>query len=97
MTQYSCQTRYINKNFVIVGAVPALEYEEGKGIFDSAIINAYLDEKYPEVPVQSADPLRRAQDKMLVELFSGVSVSKKYIFSYYSDTLSNNNYQMLYF
>lgn len=32
----------------------------------------YLDEKYPEVPLQATDPLRRAQDKMLVENFAGV-------------------------
>ncbi|KAJ2943719.1 hypothetical protein O0L34_g16832 [Tuta absoluta] len=52
------------------GAVPALEYEQGKSIFDSNIINVYLDEKYPEVPLQSTDPLRRAQDKMIVENFA---------------------------
>ncbi|XP_041986189.1 uncharacterized protein LOC121738292 [Aricia agestis] len=53
------------------GTVPALEYEQGKGIFDSTIVNVYLDEKYPETPLQSTDPLRRAQDKMIVELFAG--------------------------
>ncbi|XP_049873974.1 pyrimidodiazepine synthase-like [Pectinophora gossypiella] len=57
------------------GTVPALEYEAGKGIFDSNIINFYLDEKYPEPPLQSADPLRRAQDKMLVENFSGAQAA----------------------
>lgn len=54
--------------------MPALEYEQGKGIFDSNIINVYLDEKYPEVPLQSTDPLRRAQDKMLVENFAAVCI-----------------------
>lgn len=58
-----------------LGTVPALEYEQGKAIFDSNIINAYLDEKYPEIPLQSSDPLRRAQDKMLVEGFAAVSTS----------------------
>lgn len=58
-------------NYSPKGTVPALEYEEGKAIFDSTIINVYLDEKYPEVPLQSSDPLRRAQDKMLVENFGG--------------------------
>lgn len=52
--------------------MPALEYAEGKAIFDSNIINVYLDEKYPETPLQSTDPLRRAQDKILVELFATV-------------------------
>ncbi|XP_046968909.1 pyrimidodiazepine synthase-like [Vanessa cardui] len=58
-------------NFSPKGTVPALEYEQGKAIFDSNIINVYLDEKYPEVSLQSSDPLRRAQDKMLVEQFAG--------------------------
>lgn len=53
------------------GTVPALEYEPGKAIFDSNIINIYLDEKYPDIPLQATDPLRRAQDKMLVVNFSG--------------------------
>ncbi|CAF4924812.1 unnamed protein product [Pieris macdunnoughi] len=52
------------------GTVPILEYEEGKAIFDSSIINAYLDEKYPDPPLQSSDPLQRAQDKIVVELLS---------------------------
>ncbi|KPI97297.1 PREDICTED: pyrimidodiazepine synthase-like [Papilio xuthus] len=58
-------------NFSPKGTVPALEYEQGKGIFDSNIINYYLDEKYPEVPLQPTDPLRKAQDKMLVEQLTG--------------------------
>lgn len=49
------------------GTVPALEYEKGKAIFDSGIINVYVDEKYPENPLQSTCPLRRAYDKMIVE------------------------------
>lgn len=57
-------------NYSPKGTVPALEYEQGKGIFDSNIINVYLDEKYPDVPLQATDPLRRAQDKMLVENFA---------------------------
>ncbi|KAL4711983.1 hypothetical protein ACJJTC_003650 [Scirpophaga incertulas] len=57
-------------NFSPRGTVPALEYEQGKSIFDSNIINAYLDEKYPEKPLQASEPLRRAQDKMIVENFA---------------------------
>lgn len=70
-------------SFILLGAVPALEYEAGKGIFDSTIINVYLDEKYPDVPLQSSDPLRRAEDKMLVEQFASVSDEKKTIQIYY--------------
>lgn len=72
-----CQTAWfkelLDPILLFPGTVPALEYESGKGIFDSNIINFYLDEKYPEVPLQSTDPLRRAQDKMIVENFAPVS------------------------
>ncbi|CAH0729869.1 unnamed protein product, partial [Brenthis ino] len=63
----------LDKNKDLKGTVPALEYDQGKGTFDSNIIHVYLYEKYPEIPLQSTDPLRRAQDKMLVEQFAGVS------------------------
>nr|QLI62202.1 glutathione S-transferase 6 [Streltzoviella insularis] len=57
-------------NFSPRGTVPALEYEQGKAIFDSNIVTTYLDEKYPENPLQASDPLRRAQDKIIVENFA---------------------------
>ncbi|GBP19006.1 Pyrimidodiazepine synthase [Eumeta japonica] len=57
-------------NFSPKGTVPALEYEEGKALFDSNIINVFLDEKYPDAPLQASDPIRRAEDKMLVEKFA---------------------------
>lgn len=69
--------------YVSVGSVPALEYEQGKAIFDSAIINTYLDEKYPEVPLQSSDPLRRARDKVFVELFMGVCISFSILYLFF--------------
>ncbi|XP_037972334.2 pyrimidodiazepine synthase-like [Plutella xylostella] len=59
-------------NFSPKGAVPALEYEEGKALFDSNVINTYLDEEYPECPLQASDPLRRAQDQLVVENFNTV-------------------------
>lgn len=68
-------TYYYNKLLIFIGTVPALEYEQGKGLFDSNIINVYLDEKYPDVSLQPTDPLRRAQDKMLVEQLAGVRYS----------------------
>lgn len=57
-------------NYSPKGTVPALEYEEGKAIFDSNIVNVYLDEKYPDTPLQSSDPLRRAEDKIIPEIFA---------------------------
>nr|UQS35840.1 glutathione-S-transferase omega 2 [Plodia interpunctella] len=72
------------------GTVPALEYEEGKAIFDSNIINVYLDEKYPDISLQSADPLRRAQDKMLVENFASAQ-SAYYTAAFNSQALQPSN------
>lgn len=66
-----------------------MEYEQGKGIFDSNIINVYLDEKYPDVSLQPTDPLRRAQDKMLVEQLAGVRYS--FVISY-----NSNNFNLIY-
>ncbi|XP_021195957.2 pyrimidodiazepine synthase [Helicoverpa armigera] len=77
-------------NFSPKGTVPALEYEEGKAIFDSNIINVYLDEKYPEVPLQSSDPLRRAEDKIIVELFAAAQ-SAFYTAAYNPSALQPNS------
>ncbi|KAI5637092.1 pyrimidodiazepine synthase [Phthorimaea operculella] len=54
------------------GTVPALEYERGKALFDSTVINVYLDEVYPKPRLQSTNPIRRAQDKLLLENFTAV-------------------------
>ncbi|CAK1545008.1 unnamed protein product [Leptosia nina] len=54
------------------GAVPILEYEEGKAIFESGIINSYLEEYYPDPPLLASNPLKRAQDRIVCELLSTV-------------------------
>ena len=58
-----------------LGKVPAIETESGETIFESLIIADYLDEKYPERPLQPKDPMRKAKDRILVELFSKVSIT----------------------
>ncbi|KAH8364603.1 hypothetical protein KR084_008812, partial [Drosophila pseudotakahashii] len=56
--------------------VPALQLVEEKeqpSLIESLIIAEYLDEKYPENPLLPKDPLKRAQDKILLERFSGIT------------------------
>lgn len=45
------------------GEVPALE-DQGLAIVDSTVINEYLEEAYPEVPLMPAGPLERAACRM---------------------------------
>ncbi|XP_037722169.1 pyrimidodiazepine synthase [Drosophila subpulchrella] len=55
--------------------VPALQLVEEKdqpSLIESLIISEYLDDKYPENPLLPKDPLKRAQDKILLERFSGI-------------------------
>ncbi|XP_017134993.1 pyrimidodiazepine synthase isoform X1 [Drosophila miranda] len=52
--------------------VPALEVvKEGENsvLIESLVICDYLDEMYPEVPLYPTDPLKKAQDKILVQRF----------------------------
>nr|XP_016933416.1 pyrimidodiazepine synthase [Drosophila suzukii] len=56
--------------------VPALQVVEEKdqpSLIESLIISEYLDDKYPEYPLLPKDPLKRAQDKILLERFSGIT------------------------
>lgn len=56
-----------------LGKVPCLEFD-GKVIFESLITCDYLDEVYPSSPMlNSTDPFRKAQDRILIEMFNGVS------------------------
>jgi len=50
--------------------VPALEISgHGESLIESLIIADYLDEKYPQNPLHSRDPLQKARDRILVERF----------------------------
>ncbi|XP_062133919.1 pyrimidodiazepine synthase-like [Drosophila sulfurigaster albostrigata] len=56
--------------------VPALHLvgeKEQPSLIESLIIVEYLDEKYPENPLLPKDPLKRAQDKILVERFNALT------------------------
>jgi len=48
------------------GKIPVLA-EEGKVLFESCIINEYLDEKYPDPPLMPKDPYLRARGRVLVD------------------------------
>jgi len=46
------------------GKVPVLD-DDGKVLFESCIINEYLDEKYPNPPLMPKDPYLRARIRVL--------------------------------
>jgi glutathione S-transferase len=48
------------------GKIPVL-VEDGKVLFESCIINEYLDEKYPEPPLMPQDPYLRGRGRVLVD------------------------------
>ncbi len=50
------------------GKIPVIE-DDGKILFESCIINEYLDEKYPNPPLQPKDPYLRARGRILVDYF----------------------------
>jgi glutathione S-transferase len=51
------------------GKVPALKVN-GVTLYESAIINEYLDEAYPERRLLSEDPLKRAGQRILIDYIS---------------------------
>jgi glutathione S-transferase len=55
-----------------LGRVPVLE-EDAFVLPESAVINEYLEERYPEPPLWPADPADRAAGRLLVERFDQLS------------------------
>lgn len=51
------------------GKVPALKVD-GTTLYESAIINEYLDEAYPGRRLLSEDPLKRAEQRILIDYIS---------------------------
>lgn len=62
-----------------LGLVPTLETSAGEVIYESSIVCDYLDEVYPEKKLIPSSPLAKAQQKMLLEHFSKVSLMKTWI------------------
>src|ERR1043166_6432279 len=48
------------------GKVPVID-DNGKVLFESCIINEYLDEKYPDPPLMPKDPYLRGRGRVLVD------------------------------
>lgn len=56
--------------------VPALDLSNGKApIVESLVIADYLDEVFPQNPLNSKDPLQKAYDRVLLERFGAASVA----------------------
>ncbi|MBM3502919.1 MAG: glutathione S-transferase family protein [Alphaproteobacteria bacterium] len=51
------------------GKVPAIRHN-GQIVYESAIINEYLDEVFPNPPLMPKDPVRRAQARIWVDYFN---------------------------
>lgn len=50
------------------GKIPVIDID-GKMLFESCIINEYLDEIYPNPPLQPRDPYLRARGRILIDYF----------------------------
>ncbi len=48
------------------GKIPVL-VDDGKVLFESCIINEYLDEKYPDPPLMPKDPYLRGRGRVLID------------------------------
>ena len=48
------------------GKIPVID-DDGKILFESCIINEYLDEKYPNPPLMPNDPFLRGRGRILVD------------------------------
>ncbi len=59
------------------GKVPVI-LVEGKVIFESAVINEFLDEIYPEVPLMPGDPYDRAQVRIWTDYVASYLVPPLY-------------------
>ena len=52
------------------GRVPSLRTDEGDLLIQSGAIIEYLDERYPQVPLLSTDPLTRAKERAVAAIIA---------------------------
>ncbi|KAG0730218.1 Pyrimidodiazepine synthase [Chionoecetes opilio] len=75
------------------GKVPILE-QDNKLMFESLVTCDYLDERYPNPPLYPADPWKKGQDKMFVELWSKVIMSLfKMFFNLENEDIVGKSYE----
>ena len=55
----------------LVGLVPVLERDD-RIVYESSVCDDYLDEVYRQKSLMPSDPYQKAQDRMLMEIFSKV-------------------------
>lgn len=56
------------------GKVPALIYDD-KFLSESLLLADFLDEQYPEPPLQNSKPIQKALDKLVIESFGKVGTA----------------------
>lgn len=60
-----------------LGKVPAIQ-KDGETLYESIVICEYLNEVYPDPPLHSSDPWKKALDKGLIETF-GTKVKRSFL------------------
>ena len=78
---------YLKKN--APGQVPSIEWvdrdsKESRFIPESLVVSDYLEEAYPETPLQPNDPYLKAKQRLLVERFGSVNKNLLFNISYLS-------------
>ena len=53
------------------GVVPTL-VDDGRTVYESTVINEYLDERYPQPPLRNPNAFTRAEMRMWVQTFQDV-------------------------
>ncbi len=51
-----------------IGKVPVLVLEDGTSVYESTIINEYLEDRYPTPPLMPNDPADKARARMIEEI-----------------------------
>jgi glutathione S-transferase len=61
--EYLSSSEYLRIN--PLGKVPALEIDDSTSLFESEVINEYLEERFPQTPLMPPDLLARARARLI--------------------------------